>query len=170
MSLVITKESVTVYDERKPVKALKFTIERRIGLHSDCAARFVIPEDPSRLQWLHDVYVSSQQLHFLLVDLKTDTDFNWLTRPKEESFRKLLWNICEKIIYGADFAGDGFQFLSDDQVHPIESRSLDAEAQEATRRKAIAILQVRNPEDIHSDIVELRKQLFQNQKRWLVLS
>lgn len=170
MTLVIIKESNKVRDEQIEKETMRFTLSRRIGLSTECVARIEIPADAKDLLWLNDVYISTRFLNLLTNDLKTDTDLNWFERNDQNQLVRLIWKLYDTISYCAHSVDEGFQFLSDESTPSSNSSASDflqQEGNDIARRRAVTLLQVRNPDNIKSDIDQLRKVLFKLKKRWV---
>lgn len=166
MSLVIMKESASIRDEGVNKKALLFKIVRRVGTHTDEAARFLIPENANDTPFLGDVYISSCILDYLSYDIKNGSDRSWFQSNWQQKLVNLLFQIHNRIYYCKHSEGEGFNLLVDGltQSQPDSVQ----ESEEVQRRRAITLLSIREPE-ITFDIAELRQQLFKQRKHWVTL-
>lgn len=171
MELEIIKETTKVRDEQREKEALQFTIERRVGMHSNTAARFVIPVDGNDPEWLQDVYISVATLNLFTSDLKSRSGFNWFRRDYEKELIDLLWTISNAISYGLRGPEDGYEFVSDSKASTKKPEpSLTPTEKEVLRRKAVALLQVRNTDNLRFQIGQLRENLFKQKADWTVIS
>ncbi len=168
MTLRIHVEPATIRDEGIDIKALRFRIMREVGTHADEAARLLIPEDAKALLLLRDVHINSRTLNLLTYDVDKDPELGWFKRPKQRALLQAVWQVYNRISYCTRSADNGFELLVDRDEQVIAPEILQ-QGEETLRRRAIALLEIREPE-IRFDIADLRKQLLKNQKDWVNLT
>lgn len=168
MTLKIHVEPATIRDEGININALQFRIVREVGTHIDEVARFLIPKDAKDTVLLRDVHVSCRLLDLLTFDVNKDPELGIFTRPRQKALLEVLWRIYNRIYYCNHSPNDGFELLIDSDQQKIAPEVLQ-EGVEIVRRRAIALLEIREPE-IRFDIADLRKQLYKNQKDWVILT